>query len=49
MGRYLAGRLGVSLVTALLASIVVFLVVRAVPGDVVAQMLARNSHKAKAR
>ena len=48
MGRYLAGRLGVSLVTALLASIIIFLIVRAVPGDVVAQMLGQTRDPAAA-
>jgi peptide/nickel transport system permease protein len=48
MSRYLAGRLGVSLVTALLASIIIFLVVRAVPGDVVAQMLGQTRDPAAA-
>lgn len=40
---YLAKRLGASIVTALLASIAVFLIVRQVPGDVVAQMLGQTS------
>ena len=43
MTRYLAKRLGASLVTALLASLLVFLIVRQVPGDVVAQMLGQTS------
>lgn len=42
MGRYLLRRGGASLVTAVLASILVFLIVRAVPGDVVAQMLGQS-------
>ena len=41
--RYLARRLGASLITALLASLLVFLIVRQVPGDVVAQMLGQTS------
>ena len=40
---YLAKRLGASLLTALLASVAVFLIVRQVPGDVVAQMLGQTS------
>ncbi|MDB6001783.1 MAG: hypothetical protein JWP52_3482, partial [Rhizobacter sp.] len=36
MGRYSLNRLGASVLTAFLASILVFLLVRAVPGDVVA-------------
>ena len=43
MTRYLARRLGASLITALLASLLVFLIVRQVPGDVVAQMLGQTS------
>lgn len=43
MGRYLLNRAGASLLTAVLASILVFLIVRAVPGDVVAQMLGQSS------
>jgi len=46
MGRYLARRFAASAVTAVLASIVVFLIVRAVPGDVVAQMLGQTSDAA---
>ena len=42
MGRYLLRRAGASLLTAVLASILVFLIVRAVPGDVVAQMLGQS-------
>jgi peptide/nickel transport system permease protein len=41
MATFLARRLIASLITALLASIVVFLLVRAVPGDIVAQMLGQ--------
>lgn len=41
MGRYLVKRLGASLLTALLASVLVFLLVRMVPGDVVAQMMGQ--------
>ena len=43
MGAYLAKRLAASAVTALLASMVVFLLVRSVPGDVVGQMLGQTS------
>lgn len=43
MGSYLSKRLAASIVTAILSSIVVFLLVRAVPGDVVAQMLGQSS------
>ncbi|TWT09609.1 ABC transporter permease [Reyranella sp. CPCC 100927] len=46
MGRYLARRFAASIITAVLASIVVFLIVRAVPGDVVAQMLGQTSDPA---
>ncbi|SRR6056297_572359 len=42
MGSYLAKRLVASIVTAILSSIAVFLIVRAVPGDVVAQMLGQS-------
>lgn len=42
MSRYLLRRAGASLLTAVLASILVFLIVRAVPGDVVAQMLGQS-------
>lgn len=41
MATFLIRRLAASLVTAILASIVVFLLVRAVPGDIVAQMLGQ--------
>lgn len=41
MGAYLIKRLGVSLLTALVASMLVFLLVRLVPGDVVAQMMGQ--------
>jgi len=43
MARYLTQRLAASLVTALLASVIVFALVRSVPGDVVAQMLGQTS------
>jgi len=46
MTRYLVRRFAASAVTAVLASIVVFLIVRAVPGDVVAQMLGQTSDPA---
>jgi len=42
MGSYLLKRLGASLITAVFSSIAVFLLVRAVPGDVVAQMLGQS-------
>lgn len=41
MGRYLIKRFAASLLTALLASMLVFLLVRLVPGDVVAQMMGQ--------
>ena len=43
MARYLTRRIAASLVTALLASAIVFVLVRSVPGDVVAQMLGQTS------
>jgi peptide/nickel transport system permease protein len=43
MIAYLARRLGASLLTALLASSLVFVLVRNVPGDVVGQMLGQTS------
>jgi len=43
MARYLTQRLAASLATALLASVIVFALVRSVPGDVVAQMLGQTS------
>jgi len=43
MGAYLVKRLAASVATAILSSMVVFLLVRAVPGDVVAQMLGQSS------
>jgi peptide/nickel transport system permease protein len=43
MGAYLAKRLTASLLTAIMASVVIFLIVRAVPGDVVGQMLGQTS------
>lgn len=43
MGLYLLKRLGASLVTAILATLIVFVLVRSVPGDVVAQMLGQTS------
>lgn len=49
MALYLARRLAASLVTALIASIVVFLLARSVPGDVVAQMLGQTSDETAAR
>ncbi|WP_102958113.1 ABC transporter permease [Mangrovicella endophytica] len=41
MGAYLIKRLGVSLLTALVASMLVFMLMRLVPGDVVAQMMGQ--------
>jgi peptide/nickel transport system permease protein len=49
MRSYLLRRFGASLVTAVLASMLVFLIVRAVPGDVVAQMLGQSSDPEAAR
>jgi peptide/nickel transport system permease protein len=43
VARYLTRRLAASLATALLASAIVFALVRSVPGDVVAQMLGQTS------
>lgn len=43
MGSYLVKRLAASILTAFLSSAAVFLLVRAVPGDVVAQMLGQSS------
>ncbi|QCI66347.1 ABC transporter permease [Phreatobacter stygius] len=49
MGAYLAKRLAASIVTAVLASVVVFLLVRSVPGDVVGQMLGQTSDPVAAK
>jgi peptide/nickel transport system permease protein len=49
MAIYLAKRLAASAVTALLASLVVFLLVRSVPGDVVGQMLGQTSDPVAAK
>lgn len=49
MGVYLLKRLGASFVTAALASIVVFLLIRSVPGDVVGQMLGQTNDPVAAR
>lgn len=49
MGRYFWQRVGASSLTAILASVLVFLVVRAVPGDVVAQMLGQTGDETAAR
>lgn len=49
MAAYLARRALVSAITALLASVVVFLLIRSVPGDVVAQMLGQSSDPAAAQ
>jgi peptide/nickel transport system permease protein len=43
MLAYLVRRLGASVLTALLASMIVFVLVRSVPGDVVGQMLGQTS------
>jgi peptide/nickel transport system permease protein len=43
MALYLLRRLAASVVTAILASLIVFVLVRSVPGDVVAQMLGQTS------
>jgi peptide/nickel transport system permease protein len=49
MGRYLIRRAGASLITALIASCLVFFIVRAVPGDVVAQMLGQTGDPVAAK
>lgn len=49
MVRYLVRRLIASVVTAVLASLIVFVLVRSVPGDVVAQMLGQTSDPTAAR
>lgn len=49
MANYLFKRLGASLLTALLASFLVFLLVRLVPGDVVAQMMGQAGGEAAER
>lgn len=49
MRIYLIKRLGASILTALLASIVVFLLVRLVPGDIVAQMMGQAGGEAAER
>lgn len=49
MTAYLAQRLAASMLTALMASVVVFLLIRSVPGDVVAQMLGQSNDPAAAR
>src|SRR5687768_16572817 len=43
MAYYLLNRFVASVVTAILASLIVFILVRNVPGDVVAQMLGQTS------
>ncbi|MBV8916015.1 MAG: ABC transporter permease [Acetobacteraceae bacterium] len=48
MAAHLARRLAASLLTALMASVVVFLLMRNVPGDVVGQMLGQSSDPAAA-
>ncbi|MCZ8321058.1 MAG: ABC transporter permease [Novosphingobium sp.] len=49
MAVYLIKRLAASALTALLASVVVFLLMRSVPGDVVGQMLGQTSDPVAAR
>ena len=49
MGLYSLRRLLASVVTGVIASMLVFLLVRAVPGDVVAQMLGQTSDETAAR
>ncbi len=49
MALYLLRRLAASLATALFATIIVFVIVRSVPGDVVAQMLGQTSDETAAR
>jgi peptide/nickel transport system permease protein len=49
MANYFAKRLSASIFTALLASIVIFLLVRSVPGDVVGQMLGQTSDPVAAK
>ncbi|CEJ10170.1 Glutathione transport system permease protein GsiC [bacterium YEK0313] len=49
MAAYLAKRLAASIVTAILASAVIFVMVRSVPGDVVGQMLGQTSDPVAAR
>ena len=49
MAAYLAKRLAASILTAILASAVIFVMVRSVPGDVVGQMLGQTSDPVAAR
>jgi peptide/nickel transport system permease protein len=49
MGAYLTKRLAASILTAILASLVIFLLIRSVPGDVVAQMLGQTSDPVAAK
>lgn len=49
MAAYLAKRLAASIVTAILASAVIFVMVRSVPGDVVGQMLGQTSDPVAAK
>lgn len=49
MALYLLKRLAAAVITAILASLIVFLLVRSVPGDVVAQMLGQTSDPTAAR
>jgi peptide/nickel transport system permease protein len=49
MASYLAKRFGASILTAFLATVLVFLLVRLVPGDVVAQMMGQAGGEAAER
>ena len=49
MAAYLAKRLAASILTAILASAVIFVIVRSVPGDVVGQMLGQTSDPVAAK
>lgn len=49
MAAYLAKRLAASILTAILASAVIFVMVRSVPGDVVGQMLGQTSDPVAAK
>ena len=49
MVDYLARRLAASVLTALLASLVIFMLIRSVPGDVVGQMLGQTSDPVAAK
>lgn len=43
MARFLLSRLGAALITAALSTVAVFLIIRAVPGDVVGEMLGQSA------